>query len=227
MNGHEVYEVLKEKGIDHLFHANSVMTSCTFLRQGALVSRGYAAKHGLQQTSQYTDKKDEKYGVWHDVFLDSDDYHRRISDRNKYGPVIFVMDSRILTSLPGGSIVLATRSNPSKWTDGQKDDDRYFLTRKHMQFGFGWGTFDHEITVRTPTATLPFSQFLIEVILDNPLQKWRDGSDVFATAMHSLQLAATHGKVSAPMRARTCNPGCKCLSTYQAKWRDFHAHFEN
>src|SRR5438874_2367079 len=111
MNGQDVYAVLHAKNMNRLYHANSVTTSCSFLRRGGLLSRGYADDRGLPQTSQYTDNVDKRFGVWYDVFLDTDDYHRRISGRNMYGPVLFVMDSRALTQLPAGSDAFVTRSN--------------------------------------------------------------------------------------------------------------------
>ena len=41
MTGSDVYDVLQTKGVNILYHANTVTTSCTFLRIGGLASRGY------------------------------------------------------------------------------------------------------------------------------------------------------------------------------------------
>lgn len=225
MNGQEVFEVLQAKGILRLYHANSVTTSCTFLRQGALVSRGYAEANRLPQTYQYTDEKDKKYNVWNDVFLDTDDYHRRISDQNKYGPVVFMMDSQILTALPSESHVLVTRSNPSDWLDSQTHDDRYFSTKQQLLAGLSLGTMSQMLTIRTPNSLLPFGRALIEVVLDNPQQQLANQSDAFTSSMTNLSTAASSGSVTAPLRSRNCNQGCKCVGTYQSKWHHLQQHF--
>lgn len=225
MNGSDIYSVLLEKGIQHLYHANSVTTSDTFLRQGGLISRGTVEKNHWPQTAQYTDNIDKQYGVWHDVFLDSDDYHRRISNRNQYGPVVFVMESAILNGLPAKSAVYVTRSNPTKWSDGQNHDDRYYSTTDQLHAELVCGTFDQMITIRIPSGILPFGEYLREVILDNPASKRQDGTDAFSGSLAQLISAARHGRVKSPIRERTCNPSCRCVQTYQNRWHQFKACF--
>src|SRR5215472_18675424 len=75
--GSDIYEILKRIGVTHLHHANSVITSCTYLEQGGIVSRGFAEDHGLQQSSQPTDELDKKYGIWHTIFVPHVDIHDR------------------------------------------------------------------------------------------------------------------------------------------------------
>jgi hypothetical protein len=224
MNGPDVYAVLQAKGISRLYHANSVTTSRMFLQQGALVSRGSAEANRLPQTPQYTDNQDKAVGVWHDVFLDTDDFHRRISNANKYGPVLFVMDSRVLTALPAGSQVLVTRSNPSKWSAGQSQAQRYYGTAAELQAELTRGTMDQMITVRTPNGVLPFGQWLIEVVLDNPQAQRSDHTDAFNSSRQELAAAASGG-VSASINARTCNAWCKCAATYRGSWGKWVGYF--
>lgn len=225
MNGPDVCDVLLAKGIQHLYHANSVVTSDTFLRQGGLVSRGTAEENRWSQTEQYTDDTDKRYGVWRDIFLDSDDYHRRINNRNQYGPVVFVMESTILNGLPAGSAVYVTRSNPTKWSDGQNQDDRYYSTTGQLRAELMLGTFDQMVTIRIPGGILPFGQHLLEVILDNPAALRLDGTDAFSGSLTQLTTAAKHGHVKSPIRERSCNLGCKCVHTYKGRWNKFQDHF--
>ncbi len=79
---------LLERGVTEVFHANSVATSCHFIRENSLLSRGTVERLGLKQTSQYTDNADKKYSIWFDVFVDTVDIHQRASRRNQYGPVL-------------------------------------------------------------------------------------------------------------------------------------------
>src|SRR5437879_6502931 len=103
MKGSDVYGVLKEVGATHLYHANSITTSCTFLEQGGLMSRGLVEGRGLEQTKQLSDRIDKKYGIWHSIFLDHIDIHHRANGLNLYGPVLFVLDLEILLGLPEGT----------------------------------------------------------------------------------------------------------------------------
>lgn len=225
MNGPDVLAVLREKRIDRLYHANSVTTSVTFLRQGGLVSRGTAEGNSWPQTPQYTDDIDRRYGVWNDVFVDSDDYHRRISNRNQYGPVLFVVDSSILNHLPANSDVHVTKTNPTKWSNGQGYGDRYFGMQDELRRSLTLGTFDQMVTLRIPGGILPFGQSLIEVVLDNPAGCRVDGSDAFTASMGQLTAGEARSGVAAPIRARACNAGCRCVQMYQREWNRLRSHF--
>lgn len=48
----EVYRILREKGLQYLYHANTVATSLTFIKQNALLSRHYVEANNLVQTWQ-------------------------------------------------------------------------------------------------------------------------------------------------------------------------------
>lgn len=82
LNAKQAYFVLKSRGVDHLHHANSVQTACSFLRAGYLMARGVVDRRGLRQTTQSSDPIDRKYGILFDVFSDSVDIHERASKCN-------------------------------------------------------------------------------------------------------------------------------------------------
>jgi len=110
--GSDIYEILKRIGVTHLHHANSVITSCTYLEQGGIVSRGFAEDNGLQQSPQPTDELDKKYGIWHTIFVPHVDIHDRQGQTkapNSYGPVLFVLDLDVLLRLPPGAQVRVTK----------------------------------------------------------------------------------------------------------------------
>ena len=92
----KVCQILQDEGVKHLYHANSVLTACQFLREGALLSRGIIERRKRYQTDQYSDGIDQQYSLWNDVFTDSVDIYKRSARRNFYGPVLFVLDLRIL-----------------------------------------------------------------------------------------------------------------------------------
>ena len=91
-----VFEILKDKGVEHIHHANSVITTCQFLRNGALISRGSIDRYGMFQTAQKSDQLDKNYGIWFDIFTDSVDIHDRAKRANVYGPVLLELDLALI-----------------------------------------------------------------------------------------------------------------------------------
>lgn len=45
-----VYQTLKEKGVNHLYHANTTTISTTLIQNISLLSRSYVDYQGLNQT---------------------------------------------------------------------------------------------------------------------------------------------------------------------------------
>jgi len=221
MKGSDVYMILMQKGIDHLHHANTVTTSFSFLKTGGLVSRGHAVKHGLPQTPQTSDALDQHFGIWDDIFTDTVDIHARAKQRNYYGPVLFVLDPTLLLSLPPGSDVLVTKKNPTKWVDGEQASDRYYQTPAELSMFLSRGTFDQMVIIRTLSGHLPFAGKSVEIVLDNPQGKLRNGSDAYVTAEAKLRSTASASGISATISQRNCIPNCKCVGQYATQSLDF------
>ena len=139
LSSSKVYEILKGMGINKVYHANSVITACQFLRQGALLSRGSIERRGLIQTAQISDDIDKEIGVWFDVFTDSVDIHERIKNVNKYGPVLFVLDVTSLIAVDS-SMVWITKTNPIKWKK-KNFDERWFTSTDDLSANFVEGEF--------------------------------------------------------------------------------------
>src|SRR5688572_22002176 len=96
LNKNELFEILHDKGIHNLYHANTIATSITFLNQKSLLSRKYVADNGLIQTGQYSDEKDKKFDIWDGIFLDAMDIHTEFNRRNKYGPFLFSFNTELI-----------------------------------------------------------------------------------------------------------------------------------
>src|SRR5580658_8730659 len=88
----DVREIIHAKGVTEVHHANSVATTCQFLRNRTLISRGSIERKGLYQTPQVSDELDRRHGIWFDVFVDSVDIHARAGRQNVYGPALLVFD---------------------------------------------------------------------------------------------------------------------------------------
>lgn len=102
----EIYQILRDKGLQYLYHANTVSTSQTFIKQNALLSRGFVEENGLVQTDQKSDNEDKLYDVWNHVFLDASDLHSLYSRANYYGPVAFQIKLELFNSLTPNTILL-------------------------------------------------------------------------------------------------------------------------
>jgi hypothetical protein len=217
----EVYDVLVELHVPkpNLHHANTVITSCTFLENGALLSRGYVEKHGLEQTPQASDDVDKRYGIWDAVFLDHVDIHLRGGRKkgpNQYGPVLFVFDLDLLLHLPAGTDVRVTQNNPVHWTDKQKDEDRWYIDADELKKKIGYGDFDKMLVIKTPDGKVDFPGRRAEITLDDPKRQMSAGTDAYQHAEQRLKDAAEKGGIIAHISAHQCQPGCICVAKYAA-----------
>jgi hypothetical protein len=228
MQGAEVYTVLKRIETEHLYHANTVTTSSTFLEQGGLASRGFVEDRSLKQTPQpSSDEKDKKYGIWNRVFLDHVDIHYRagrVKGPNHYGPVLFLLDLDILLQLPIGSDVLVTKNNPIYWFDNQPAVDRWFRSAEELAANLEFGNFNKMLVIQTPAAMIPFPHGQVQIMLDDPKKKVSCGQDAYSYAYKRLQAAARTGRVEAVIAPHECRGDCTCVekyAKYTAKDMDF------
>ena len=163
----KAFAVLKDKGVDRLYHANSVTTSCQFLRRAALLSRGFCERAALPQTAQASDDIDAREGLLFDIFTDSVDIHHRASRANVYGPVLFVLDREKLQKLNTGRIWI-TKTNPINWDKVRKRSERWFESIEEVKADFTVGTFDHMVVFRHSGGELPIDDSLEKIVLDDP-----------------------------------------------------------
>lgn len=170
LSAYSIYSILKEKKVDFLYHANTVLTSLTFINEKALLSRGYVKNKSLIQTEQKSDVEDKAFNVWDDVFLDGADLHKLYNTPNKYGPILFVMKLDLLLS-PSIASVLVTRTNPWYWKANDSWDERYYSDIDEIKQDYLTGKkIDARImfTLRSPEKTIKLNKFLSKIIIDKP-----------------------------------------------------------
>lgn len=216
LNAQKAWEILSDKGVEYLYHANSVMTACTYLSESALLSRGYVESHGLHQTPQSSDSIDKKYRIWNDVFLDTIDIHHRASRRNYYGPVLFVLDLDVLLHDPISTIWI-TRKNPTNWVPGETRSERYVSSIKKLRETFDPSDFGSMIVLREINGRLPFAGCLRRLIVDDPGELMLAGEKrrVFKPAITALRNAAHDGGIKyLRIATRVCSRFCDCGEQY-------------
>jgi hypothetical protein len=211
LNKQKVVEILRSKGVSHLYHANSVKTSCTFIQQGGLLSRGAVESKGLVQTSQESDELDKKYGVWNDIFLDSVDLHERFNRNNKYGPVLFKFNLNLLTDDSTPPIWI-TKNNPMFWNGDETDEVRYMQSEQELNRLYEKGAHREMITLRFVENVLPFGPYLEEVIVDSPGVKIGD-IVLRKEATKAIREALDQYGVDVPGFIRKCD-SCWCRVNY-------------
>lgn len=191
-------------------------TACTFLSESALLSRGYVENHGLDQTPQSSDSIDKKYRIWNDVFLDTIDIHYRASQRNYYGPVLFILDLDVLIHSPI-STVWITRKNPTNWVPGERRFERYFSSISRLVESFVPSDFGSMIVLRDIGGRLPFAGHLKRLIVDDPGELMLAGEKrrVLRPAISALRRAAHDGGVKyLRIATRECSRFCNCEEQY-------------
>jgi hypothetical protein len=225
MQNRKILEGLIARGTQGLFHANSVLTACTFLENGALLSRHYVEQKKLNQTPQYSDLNDKEYGVYDDIFIDTVDYHKRISNLNKYGPVLFMLAlEKVLSdkSLPGVRIL---KKNPTKWHKGDKESDRYFMSEAEFNAGYQLGIFDMMFTF-PHCSVLLLKPYIKEIILDDPGVVDGTKTDYFKEGFAALKASASKASLkNVKISKRPCSAGCKCQETYKKEWKRWRGYF--
>jgi hypothetical protein len=209
----QVFDVLKDKGVVNLHHANSVATACNFLRRGCLLSRGSVKRLNLFQTSQYSDNIDMKHSLWFDIFMDSVDIHHRARAANSYGPVLFVLDIDRLAEEYIGRLWV-TKTNPTKWTIKTREQ-RWFSSKEELIDKFSYGTFDQMIVARHSGGELSITNSLLKIVLDDPQRHTVPGKvDIYSMAVGALRSAMQDGNMDVPIERRKCRPACSCGDEY-------------
>lgn len=205
-----VSAALRRQGVRLLYHANTVRTSCTLLSEGRLLSRGAVEDAGLAQTRQESDALDRRYGIWHDVFLDSVDIHYRARRRNLYGPVLFAFPVSILDG-PEITSVWITRRNPIRWRPEETDEDRFYASVPEFAEEFQYGDFHKHMMIRNADS---ISLETVEaIVVDEP--SYEPNTLVTAAEAALVEAAADGGAVNPRvMSRRTCRHGCRCAPEY-------------
>jgi len=210
----DVYEVLQEKGVEYFHHANTVKTSCSFLSQGKLLSRGVLDELGLSQTGQQTDESDRELGLWYDVFLDGIDIHYRASKSNFYGPVLFRVKLEILLENWLSSLWI-TKDNPQNWTADTPHNDRYYQSIDEFREEYRYGNFNKMFVLRHVGGVIRLNKYLDRINLDNPKRK-EDTVYLYDQAVGALKASAISGGLRNIQKARhLCKAGCSCVEEYQ------------
>lgn len=219
MLNQELKHLLYEKNIKSLYHANTVATTCTFLKAGGLLSRGTVEDLGLKQTPQKSDDTDKIFDVYYDIFFDSDDIHRRAKRINYYGPVLFVYSTDLLDDLPEKCIAI-TKENPQYWKEEMEENERYFMSLEELGESYLKGILAQHITIRHWKLPLPFDH-LERIIIDNPkienMSYFNDAYNEITSLMHKQS-------IHVPLEIRKCDAECNCVEKYQSYKEGFTYH---
>ncbi len=220
----EVVKILKNKGIHTLYHADSVITSCSFLKKGCLLSRGELEKLRLPMTGQQSDAQDKKFGLWRDIFVDGIDIHDRIKERNFYGPVLLCIDASILTEGVISSIRV-TKFNPCNWNNNTPEKERYFQTINEFKYGYNYGDFQKMFVIPNGNGSIRFKEYLRKIVVDYIIL---NGNQTWERAIEALKETAKESKIDhIPIEKRNCPIECKCAQQYQRMRQDTIRMFYN
>lgn len=212
MTNEEIKQVLTDKGVNHLYHANTVGTTVTFLKNGGLISRGAVEDRGLYQTGQVTDKSDKEFGIYYDIFFDSVDIHERAHHLNKYGPVTFVYSLDLLDSLPR-NLIKITKSNPKHWNSSMSEEEKYFIKLDELERNYKKADFGKHLTIVQQHQPLPFT-YLEKIILDNPNFTDSKNNTLLNNAKNYLPILMEEQGITADFAIRECSDSCNCHSEY-------------
>jgi hypothetical protein len=213
LSARRILEVLREKEVNVLYHANTVRTACSFLQKGKLLSRGVLAEQDLPQTDQQTDDLDKSLGLWFDIFVDGVDIHNRASRRNLYGPVLFCMDLSILEQDWMASLWV-TKNNPQHWTQETPFAERYYQSVEEFSENYAYGDFYKMFVLRHVGGVIRLNEYLNEIILDDSGREL-GGIRLYDQAVGALKSASIIGGMpDININRRTCQAYCSCQNNY-------------
>lgn len=171
LNSRMVYSIIKEKGITHFYHANTVATSRSFIEEKVLFSREKMEVLGLEQTPQNSDTVDKKYNIYNFIFLDGLDLAEYFNQPNIYGPILFKFNIGILL-LPEIPTVRITKINPFYWHDKLQEDEKYYTSCEELNEKYKTGDKYRDgnscFVLTTVDGVLPFAFGLTEILIDDP-----------------------------------------------------------
>ena len=171
LNTKELYDILVRKEITHLYHANTISTSKTFLNHKSLLSRKFVEDNQLYQTSQYSDDKDKKMDIYNDIFLDFVDIHEEWKRHNKYGPFLFALSIELLKSDQIKTLRI-TKKNPVHWRVTETENDWYYSNLKDFDDNYRKGNklkdIGSMIVLKDLNGKLPLHPHIKKFIFDNP-----------------------------------------------------------
>lgn len=220
----DLHSILKANGVLHLFHANTVASSISFILAGGLLSRGDIERRNIYQTPQNSDTVDKEYDVWDDVFLDIEDLHIKFGRNNIYGPVLFKFSIDFLLS--DDLDIWITKDNPIYWQPSSSPGTRYFSDAS--EYSASWDARDSQkrmITIRKPYSPILFP-FLKEIVIDDTAGEIYEGHgfkgvNASTIAAHALMSATeTHRSLRQLMRIRECDARCYCAKNYSESFSD-------
>lgn len=213
----ELYEFLSAQNIRYFFHANTVRTSCTFIEEKGLLSRGAIEAKGLIQTPQSSDEDDKQFNVWNDIFFDLVDLHGYFPRQNLYGPVCFVLNNSLLLD-PDLPNICITKNNPIYWESNMSDIDKYYASVQEYIDEFEDNKKKKCIhrkmfTIHDTFEKISFEKYLEKIILDNPkvsvnhVNLYREAK---RRLVNSLKVAGSDESI---LHMRVCS-NCFCCRNY-------------
>lgn len=213
MTNEQIKRVLTSNGVFHLYHANTVETSISFLESGGLLSRGLCEDMNLPQTDQYTDETDRRYNIFYDIFFDSTEIQRR-TGISYYGPVLFVYSVDVIDTVQEGHVRI-TKMNPDEWNDGIGETEQYFCTLDELSLHFDKDNFGQHITITDQRQPLSFN-YLRQIILSDPR---RENNFLFEQA--NLRIRELMNQIGLDFRLtiRDYNYNDRFNQTYSEAWK--------
>lgn len=169
LDNHDLYSLFRDRNIGYLYHANTMVTSLTFLKQNGLMSRGCVEDKDLDQTPQSSDRIDRDYGIWYDIFLDFYDLHSGgfgyYKRQNVYGPILFKINIDFIKQQNFN--VWITKDNPTNWRT-LEENQRYFSSVEELNANWDQNVRYHKmITLRDVNRPVLFD-YLEKIIIDRP-----------------------------------------------------------
>ncbi|OMQ11284.1 hypothetical protein [[Flexibacter] sp. ATCC 35103] len=215
LDNNKLYLLFKEKGVNYLYHANTVSTSLTYFQKNGLLSRGAVEELGLFQTKQSSDELDKVFDVWNDIFLDTVDLHGYFPRQNLYGPVLFELNVDLV--LNEDYEIWITKNNPIYWNKNTTDKEKYFESVEELEEKWNFLERQRKMTTIRNNKNPILFEHINKIILDDPRVKLTNNDNhihLFNEARKAIKnVVDINISIRNKFTTRVCN-NCFCTQNY-------------
>ncbi|MBQ8766504.1 MAG: hypothetical protein IJZ16_06835 [Clostridia bacterium] len=211
----ELHSLLKERNINCLYFSCSVRNACSMINTDSFLSLRQLAYKELPMSDVTNAAIYKQASLWNKRQFHLCNLHEYFPRQNKLGPVCFRVSIDFLLDVHPRDLYI-TKRNPLHWRKGLHPTDICYSSVQEFSEVFE-ALFDKRllhkniILVRDKRSEIKLSDYLLEIILDKPGDKfllWRKSTNALKESLNNEKFSKITFKTS------PCKKQCHCAENY-------------
>lgn len=211
----ELHSLLKERNIDSLYFSCSVRNACSMINTDSFLSLHQLSYKELPMSDVNNAAIYKQTSLWNKRQFYLCNLHEYFPRQNKLGPVCFRVSIDFLLNIHPRDLYI-TKRNPLNWRKTLSSNDIYYSSVKEFSEAFET-LFDKRllhktiILIRDKRSEIKLSDYLLEIILDKPGDKFL----LWQKSINALKESLNNEKLSKiPFKTTSCKKQCHCAENY-------------